>query len=89
MVYLVFVSFVLSTSTSFLPSFLPVPAVAGLLCSVLVPVLHSGGHAGPPGPPVPAQETGRSPAQGRAPRRSGGRVVGGASGGWGGGGGGA
>ncbi len=55
----------------------PVPAVAGLLCSLLVSLLHTGGHTGPPGPQgpsLPAQETWESPGQAGAPReRSGGR----------------
>ncbi|XP_018543126.1 proprotein convertase subtilisin/kexin type 7 isoform X1 [Lates calcarifer] len=52
-----------------------VPAVAGLLCSLLVSLLHPGGDAGPPGPQgptVPAQEMGTSPGQEGASRESGG-----------------
>lgn len=54
----------------------PVPAVAGLLCSLLVSLLHTGGHTGPPGPQgpyLPAWETWKSPGQEGAPKeRSGG-----------------
>lgn len=57
----------------------PVPAVAGLLCPLLVPLLHAGGHPGPPGarpPLLPAPETGRRPSpQGARERRGGGVFV--------------
>lgn len=56
----------------------PVLAVAGLRCSLLVSVLHAGGHAGPRGaqvPPLPVQEMGRSQRSQGAPEQRGGGVV--------------
>lgn len=67
-----------TSSVSLLCPLFPVPVVAGLLCSFLVSLLHTGDHTGPrghQGPPLPAQEMGRSPCQEGAWRERSGGVV--------------